>query len=144
MVLVQFGQLWNQVEVDSKGLVQAEFEFQCQVEIEHDLVEVHDQFGLECVVRVKVSFVAQVLVDLGLLVQIQSELEFHMNKVWLDNFNKRHDFKRDAQRGMMLRGFKYDAPKSEHELGLEYLALETLMGGSSIVLMDVGCSESEI
>lgn len=45
---------------------------------------------------------------------------------------------------MMLKGLKSYAPESELELGLEDLSLETSMGGSSILLMGVGCSESKI
>lgn len=45
---------------------------------------------------------------------------------------------------MILRELKYDAPESELKLGIEGLALETSIGGLSIILMGVGCSESEI
>lgn len=71
MVQVQFGHLWNSVEVNYEILVQTHLEFQCQVEIEQDLVEVEDRFGLEFLVRTEVSFVVLEFVGLGLLVQIQ-------------------------------------------------------------------------
>ncbi|KAI5392728.1 hypothetical protein KIW84_060048 [Lathyrus oleraceus] len=51
MVQVQFGHLWNPVEVNYEVLVQTHLEFQCQVEIEQDLVEVEDRFGLKFLVR---------------------------------------------------------------------------------------------
>lgn len=46
-------------------------------------------------------------------------------------------------RGLMLRGLESHELESKLELVLEYLALETLMGGSSITLMGNGWSELE-
>lgn len=60
VVLVQFGHLWNLVEVGFESLAQTHFEFRCQVEIEQYVVEVHDWFGLEFLFHVKVGFVVLV------------------------------------------------------------------------------------
>lgn len=57
--------------------------------------------------------------------------------------NKRCSFHKDGFRGLMLRGLESHELESKLELVLEYLALETLMGGSSVTLMGNGWYELE-